>query len=111
MFPISKRVLAAVAVVALLSVTLFAVPAQAAGLRAFDTVDTPTWSIFSLGFWQNAFSPILAWFQSEDHQPTVQKAGGPQSLFDRVGNAFDPNGARILSTASDPIPTPEPGIN
>jgi len=104
MFPISKRALATIVAAAIVSVTLLAVPAQAASPRAFSAQDTPTWSIFSWSFWEDAFRPVVSWFQGGDQQPTAQQADGPRSLFDRVSGSLEPNGGFVTAASpSDPV--------
>jgi len=111
MFPISKRAQATIIAAVVLSLTLLAIPAQAAGPRAFQAQETTTWSLFSWSFWQDAFSPVLGWFQGQDHQTTAQRADGPVSVFDAVKQVLDPNGAAIASNSPDPMAVSDTGAN
>ena len=103
MFPISKRAQATIIAAVVLSVTLLAIPAQAAGPRAFQAQDTPTWSLFSWSFWQDAFSPVLAWFQGRG-PPDDRRSGrtGRGVVFDRARFDLDPNGVALTDALTVP---------
>jgi len=111
MFPISKRAQATIIAAVVLSLTLLAIPAQAAGPRAFQAQETTTWSLFSWSFWQDAFSPVLGWFQGQDHQTTAQRADGPRSLFDRASGYLEPDGVAAVSATPVTPTLTDTGIN
>lgn len=111
MFPISKRAQATILAAVVLAVTLFAVPAQAVSPRALQAQDAPTWSLLSWSFWQDALSPVLGWFQSDDHETTVQQAEGPRSLSERLAGALEPNGAPLTALSPDGSLRLEDGSN